>query len=73
MPRRLLVVHYYAEPVQFLRTTYKAGPLVVLAVACLGGAGAAAAWERLRAHPLARVGREQLQAALLVAGPPGRS
>ena len=30
------------SPIQFLRTTHKAGPLVALALACLGGAGAAA-------------------------------
>ena len=35
------------SPVQFLRTTYKAGPLVALAVACLGGAAAGALWTRL--------------------------
>src|SRR4051794_10896496 len=39
-------------PVQFLRTTYKAGPLLALAVACLGGAAAARLlpWLRARAR-----------------------
>lgn len=37
-----------AELVQFLRTTYKAGPLLALALACLAGAAAGVAWERLR-------------------------
>lgn len=66
--RRLLVgVYYHAEPVQFLRTTYKAGPLVVLALACLGGAGAAAVWEQLRGRPRARAAAAVV-AAVLVAG-----
>jgi arabinofuranan 3-O-arabinosyltransferase len=31
----------HVQAVQFLRTTYKAGPLLAVAIACLGGAGAA--------------------------------
>jgi arabinofuranan 3-O-arabinosyltransferase len=34
--------------VQFLRTTYKAGPLVALGLACLGGAAFGVLWVRLR-------------------------
>ena len=40
----------HLEPIQFLRTTYKAGPLVALALACLGGAAAAELWPRLPAR-----------------------
>ncbi|HKP90052.1 MAG TPA: alpha-(1-_3)-arabinofuranosyltransferase family protein, partial [Thermoleophilaceae bacterium] len=35
------------EAVEFLRTTYKAGPLVALALACLAGVAAAELWRRL--------------------------
>jgi arabinofuranan 3-O-arabinosyltransferase len=40
--RGVTFVYNHVEAVQFLRTTHKAGPLVVLGLACLGGAGAAA-------------------------------
>ncbi|HEU4991667.1 MAG TPA: alpha-(1-_3)-arabinofuranosyltransferase family protein, partial [Luteimonas sp.] len=46
----------HVQAVRFLRTTYKAGPLVALGIAGLGGLGAALAWQRLRALPLARAG-----------------
>jgi hypothetical protein len=36
------------ELVRFLRTTYKAGPLLAVALACLAGVAAGAGWERLR-------------------------
>jgi arabinofuranan 3-O-arabinosyltransferase len=42
-------VYYRLEPVQFLRTTYKATPLVSIGVACLAGAAAREAWRRLGA------------------------
>ena len=45
--RALTFTYNHVEGVQFLRTTYKAGPLVALAVACLAGAGASAVWPRL--------------------------
>src|SRR4051794_9364160 len=46
--RRGVTFEYYrVESIQFLRTTYKAGPLVALGLACLGGAGVAALWTRL--------------------------
>jgi hypothetical protein len=38
----------HVTPLQFLRTTYKAGPLVALALACLGGAAAPWALRGLR-------------------------
>lgn len=38
----------HAEPLRFLRTTYKAGPLLALALAGLGGALAGVAWDRSR-------------------------
>ena len=53
--RALTFTYNHVEGVQFLRTTYKAGPLVALAVACLAGGAAQAAWPRLRARPLARL------------------
>jgi hypothetical protein len=53
--RALTFTYNHVEAVQFLRTTYKAGPLVALAVACLAGLGARAWWPRLRVRPLARV------------------
>ena len=56
--RALTFTYYHLEAVQFLRTTYKASPLVALALACLAG-GAGEAWRRLRARPaaLASAGR----------------
>jgi arabinofuranan 3-O-arabinosyltransferase len=50
--RRALTAGYFrVDAVQFLRTTYKAGPLVALGIACLGGAAAGEAWRRLRSRP----------------------
>ncbi|MTD42889.1 DUF3367 domain-containing protein [Conexibacter sp. W3-3-2] len=42
------------EAVRFLRTTYKAGPLVALALAALGGMGLAWAWARAAGRPRLR-------------------
>jgi hypothetical protein len=39
----------HVQAVQFLRTTYKAGPLLALGVACLGGAAVAELWRRVLA------------------------
>ncbi|NLT06353.1 MAG: DUF3367 domain-containing protein, partial [Solirubrobacterales bacterium] len=55
------------ELVRFLRTTYKAGPLLALALACLGGAAAGLAWERLRGRTVAAAAATVAAAALLVA------
>jgi hypothetical protein len=41
----------HVQAVQFLRTAYKAGPLVALGLAGLGGLTFAAAWARLRRVP----------------------
>ena len=50
---QLLVKAYYAFPLlQILRTTYKAGPLLAMALAFLGGAGGAALLKSLAARPL---------------------
>ena len=59
------------ELVQFLRTTYKAGPLLALALACLAGTAAGVAWERLRmrAGAARTVGARRRRAAVLVAAP----
>jgi hypothetical protein len=53
----------HVQAVQFLRTTYKAAPLVALAVACLGGVAAGEAWRRLAA-PRARLALAAVAAAL---------
>src|SRR3954452_21311731 len=45
--RGVTFAYYRVESIQFLRTTYKAGPLVALGLACLGGAGFGALWTRL--------------------------
>lgn len=45
--RRVLTGAYYrVESIQFLRTTYKAGALTALGLACLGGAAFAWVWAR---------------------------
>ena len=63
--RASLLDAYNALPsLQFLRTTYKGMPLLVLALSCLGGAGAAALVERARAG-LLRVGGRRLPAVAL--------
>jgi len=55
------------ELVQFLRTTYKVGPLLALALACLAGVAAGALWERLRGR-VAWTVAASVVAAALVAG-----
>jgi len=52
--RALTFTYNRVDAVQFLRTTYKAAPLVALGIAALGGAAAAEAWRRL---PRASAGR----------------
>ncbi len=52
----------HLAPVRFLRTTYKAGSLLALGLAGLGGLGAAWAWARVRAA----AGRTALAAGALV-------
>ena len=47
MRRAVTAAYNHVEPIQFLRTTYKAGPLVALALACLAGVAAAELWRRL--------------------------
>ena len=46
--RALTFTYNHVEAVQFLRTTYKAGPLLALGLAALGGAAFAAAWAKAR-------------------------
>ena len=46
--RALTFTYNHVEAVRFLRTTYKAGPLLALGLACLGGAAFALAWARWR-------------------------
>ena len=50
MRRAVTAAYNHVEPVQFLRTTYKAGPLVALALACLAGVAASELWRRLPAR-----------------------
>ncbi len=53
--RAALAVYFRVDAVQFLRTTYKAAPLIVVAFALLAAAAAPAVWVRARwvALPLA--------------------
>ncbi len=44
--RAVTFIYSHVSAVQFLRTTYKAGPLLALAIALLGAAGAQAVWAR---------------------------
>ena len=55
--RAALAVYFRVDAVQFLRTTYKAAPLIVVAFALLAAAAAPAVWVRARwaALPLAAV------------------
>ncbi len=56
------------ELVQFLRTTYKAGPLLALSIACLAGVAAGVGWERLRGARTGVLVAVTAVAAVLVAG-----
>jgi len=47
-----LFAYFHAGALQFLRTTYKAAPLLVVAFALLAAAAAAALWPRLRGFPV---------------------
>ena len=52
--RGVTFAYYRVETIQFLRTTYKAGALPALGIACLGGAGLGALWTRVGAGVRAR-------------------
>jgi hypothetical protein len=54
------------ELVQFLRTTYKVGPLLALALACLAGVAAGVLWERVRGRIALAVGAAAVAVALVV-------
>jgi hypothetical protein len=62
--RAITTVYENVQAVQFLRTTYKAGPLVLIGLAVLLGLGAEAAWSRLRT-PAARVAAAGLAVAIV--------
>jgi arabinofuranan 3-O-arabinosyltransferase len=72
--RGLLFSYYHFSLLQVLRTSYKAGPLVAVGLACLGGLGASALAARLRGlgRPTRRrwasAGAVALGVGLLVAG-----
>src|SRR3954454_7767499 len=53
--RGVTFAYYRVDSIQFLRTTYKAGALVALGIACLGGAGLAALLARGRGRAVAAV------------------
>ena len=65
--RRVATGAYYeVQSIEFLRTTYKAGALVALGLAVLGGAVFAAAWERVGAQmPWRRVALSGVAAGLV--------
>ncbi len=58
------------QPVQFLRTTYKAGSLVQLGIAGLAGLAAAAAWAALRSAPRRALGAAAVLGLLALAAWP---
>src|SRR4051794_22182501 len=65
--RRAATLTYdHVQALQFLRTTNKAGPLVALAIACLGGAAAAELLRRLRARGALIAGVGVVAAALVM-------
>ena len=64
--RALTFTYYRVEAVQFLRTTYKAAPLLALSVAVLAGVAVAAAWRLLQVRPAAVRALLALAAAAVV-------
>ena len=78
--RAMNFTYNHVAPLQFLRTTYKAGPLLALGIACLAGVAAAGAapWLRRRARwaPAAALACVAVLAAVacwpLVRGPGAR-
>ena len=52
----LTSAYYDLTPLRFLRTSYKAAPLVAISLACLSGPALALLGRRARAHGLGRVG-----------------
>ena len=74
--RAVTFAYYRVEGLQFLRTTYKAGPLVALALACLGGLAAAelrAADRRADAAACGRGGGRAWRSWWPPTGPPSRA
>jgi len=63
--RGMTFAYNHLVSLQFLRTTYKAGPLVALGLAVLGGAAAEVLWARLRAVERP-AGRRVAQTAMAV-------
>ncbi len=58
--------YYHVQSIEFLRTTYKAGALVALGLAALGGAAFDAAWRRVGAQvPWRRVALSGLAAGVV--------
>ena len=58
--RGLTFAYNHFPSVRVLRTAYKAGPLVALGIACLGGVAASYAWQRLGALRSAKAWRSAL-------------
>ncbi|HEV7363756.1 MAG TPA: alpha-(1-_3)-arabinofuranosyltransferase family protein [Solirubrobacteraceae bacterium] len=66
--RAATFTYNHVGAVQFLRTTYKAGPLVAFGIALLGGAAGAQLWRRVAARgPLVRVALPAAGVVLLAA------
>ena len=65
--RGLTFAYNHVEAIQFLRTTYKAGALTAIAVACLGGMAFGEVWRRVPVGG-ARSPRRTIAAAALAAG-----
>lgn len=65
--RLLVPAYYHVGPLQILRTTWKAAPLLALALACLGGLALEAAADWLRAARRVPWGRLRIPAVGLVA------
>jgi arabinofuranan 3-O-arabinosyltransferase len=63
--RGLNFTYNHVGAVHFLRTSYKAGPLAGLAIACLGGVAVGELWRRLERVRVARAGLALVGAALL--------
>lgn len=63
--RGFTFLYNHLSSFQFLRTTYKAGPVLAIAVAMLGGAAASTLWQRSRAS--VRAAAAAAGAGLLVA------
>ncbi|HEX3316752.1 MAG TPA: alpha-(1-_3)-arabinofuranosyltransferase family protein [Solirubrobacteraceae bacterium] len=63
----LTSAYYHLEPLRFLRTSYKAAPLLAASLACLAGPGLQEVAARIRTAGLGRAGRRLAAGALAAA------